>query len=53
MDLYQDAVEGRKEAGVLTDTLALLSAKATRSVGVVSRDAGDYAAGRVIFHVTD
>lgn len=53
VDLYADAVEGRDKAGTLTAILTSLSAKAMRSVGVASRQDTRYAAGRVIFEVTD
>ena len=53
MDLYQDAVEGRDKAGTLTEILASLSARATRNVGVASRQDPSYSAGKVIFEVTD
>ena len=53
LDLYQAAVEGRNNAGELTATLASLSAKAVRDVGVASREDRRYAAGKVVFEVTD
>ena len=51
MDLYEDAVEGRDKNGEFTIVLAPLSAKATRDVGVASRQDRRYAAGKVIFKV--
>ena len=53
LDLYQAAVEGRNNAGELTATLAALSAKAVRDVGMASREDRRYAAGKVVFEVTD
>lgn len=54
MDLYEDAVEGRNAKGELTVDFALLSAKAIqRGVGVASRQDPSYAAGKLIFQVTD
>ncbi len=52
MDLYEDAVEGRNKNGEFTIALAPLSAKATRDLGVASRQDRQYAAGKVIFKVT-
>ena len=51
VNMYEDAVEGRDKTGELTASLASLSAKATRNVGVASRQDPSYAAGKVIFEV--
>ena len=53
LDLYEAAVEGRNAAGELTATLASLSAKAVRDVGVASRKDSRFAAGKVIFEVRE
>lgn len=53
VNLNEDTVEGRDKAGTLTAVLTSLSAKAMRNVGVASRRDSRYAAGRVIFEVTD
>ena len=53
VNLYESAVEGRDKNGEFTAILAPLSAKATRDVGVASRQNQRFAAGKVIFKVTD
>ena len=46
-------MEGRDKNGEFTAVLTPLSAKATHDVGVASRQDRQYAAGKVIFGVTN